>query len=140
MNLLENNKPGEKTRLSEALKRSYPLMKTRGTLIVVSDFFDDPAEIFSALNPYLHKGFKVVLFHVLSPEEVELGNQGLFEYVDLEDGRKVVANVENIKGKYDLLMKQHIEAMRGLSIRRNIDYMMVDTDTHYFKMFDRLVR
>ena len=49
-------------------------VRRRGTVIVLSDFYDDPAAIFAALNPFIHRGFRVHLFHLLSPEEWDLGD------------------------------------------------------------------
>lgn len=77
LNLLQRNEPGETTSLAESLRTAFPLLKRRGILVVVSDFFDDPAAIFAAFAPYLHRGFKIYLFHVLTPAELDLPEQGL---------------------------------------------------------------
>lgn len=140
LNALESNKPGKRTALSEALKRSFPLLKQKGTLVVVSDFFDDPAAIFTALGPYMHRGFRIHLLHVLTPAEVELNNGGLLTFTDLETSERVVAHTESLRGAYREAMQNHIRALRELSTRRGIDYMMVPTDTHYFTLFDHLIR
>ncbi|MCH1922387.1 hypothetical protein L9G15_23560, partial [Shewanella sp. A3A] len=71
---LERNQPGTGTSIIEALRRANPLLKRRGTLVLLSDFFCDPAELFQALNPYLHRGFRVHLFHLLDPSELDLGD------------------------------------------------------------------
>lgn len=138
MAALEENRPGNPTSVAAALRRSFPLLKRRGTLIVISDFFDDPAAIFSALNPYLHRGFKVHLFHVLAPEELDLERRGLLHFVDLETGRRVIAHTDSLARPYGEAMRAHVASLRELSVRRKVDYVLARTDTHYFNLFDRL--
>lgn len=140
LNALERNHPGGQTNLSEALRRSLPLLKRRGSMVVVSDFFDDPAAIFDALGPYLHRGFKVHLFHILSPEELELPGEGLAEYVDLESSRRVVVHAESVRKPYQAALQAHIDGLRRLAARRGVDYSLARTDTHYFQLFDHLVK
>ncbi|MBU4461116.1 MAG: DUF58 domain-containing protein [Verrucomicrobia bacterium] len=140
LHALERNQPGSRTSIAEALRRSLPLLRRRGTLIVISDFFDRPADVFAALSPYLHRGFKVHLFHVLSPEELDLDDRGLATFVDMEDGRRVVAHTEDLRRRYRDGMQAHILALRELARRRQVDYALARTDSHYFNLFDRLTR
>jgi hypothetical protein len=140
MHALERNEPGQATSLATALTRAFPLMPRRGMLVVLSDFFDDPAAIVTALNPYVHRGFSIYLFHVLAPEELELEDRGLVAFLDLESRRRVVAHTEHLRSKYREAMQDHIQNLRRLAVRRRIDYTVARTDTHYFTLFDRLTR
>jgi len=140
MHALESNFPGNKTSVSQALKKSFPLLKRKGTLIVVSDFFDDPAAVFAALSPYLHRGMRIYLFHVLTPEELDLEERGLITFLDMETKQKVVAHTANLRKMYRQAIQDHINGLRELSVRRNIEYVVARTDTHYFKLFDKLTR
>ena len=140
LNLLERNRPGERTSLAEALRSSFPLLKRRGILIVVSDFFDDPAAIFAALGPYLHRGFKVFLFHVLTPAELELEGKGLVAFHDLETGQRVIAHTDDVRDGYRLALGRHMDALRDLATRRNVDYTIARTDTHFHRLFERLTK
>ncbi|OGV66235.1 MAG: hypothetical protein A2498_16770 [Lentisphaerae bacterium RIFOXYC12_FULL_60_16] len=138
MHALENNRPGKETRLSEALHRSLPLIRRRGTLIVVSDFLDDPAAIFESLSPYLHRGFKVHLFHVLDPGELELNRHGMQTFVDLETGQRIVAHSDVIRRGYRDAMQASVSRLQSLAARRSVDYALARTDLHYFTLFDHL--
>ncbi len=140
LNALERNTPGGQTSLAESLRRSFPLLRRRGILIVVSDFFDDPAAIFAALSPYLHRGFKVFLYHVLNPAEVELEDRGLVAFRDLETGQRIVAHTDDVRAGYAVAIRKHIDSLRDLATRRNVDYIVARTDTHFHHLFERLVR
>lgn len=140
MHALERNEPGNPTSLAEALRRSAPLLKRRGSVVIISDFFDDAASIFLALNPYLHRGFKVFLFHVLTPEEIELPQRGLLTFLDLEDRSRIVAHTSNIRSHYREAIKKHIQNLRALSARRGVEYSLARTDTPFFNLFDRFIQ
>ncbi len=137
MHVLEGNEPGNRTSVATALTKSYPLLKRRGTLVVISDFFDDPTSIFAALSPYLHRGFRIHLFHVITQEELALSGKELRTFVDMETGERVVAHTEQIKGQYQTAMQEHIQQLRSYAARRRVDYALVPLDTHYFDLFDR---
>ena len=140
MHALESNSAGNRTSAAEALKRSYPLLKRKGTLVVISDFFDNAAAVFASLSPYLHRGFRIHLFHILAPEETELENLGLQTFLDMETGHRITAHTDNIRKLYRQAVQDHITALRSMAVRRNVDYMTATTDTHYFKLFDSLIR
>lgn len=139
LHVLERNQPGQRTSLATALRRAYPLLRYRGALVVLSDFFDDSAAIFSALSPYLHRGFRIFLFHVLAPEELQLRDLGLRMFDDMETGGRVVAHTRSIGTAYAAAMEQHIRGLRALAVRRQVAYTVARTDRHYFSLFDELV-
>lgn len=136
MQLLEDNQPGNETSISSALERSYPLLKRRGTLVVISDFFDDVPSIFKALNPYLHRGFRIHLFHVITPQELDLNVQGLRTFVDMETGERIIAHTDQIRAPYQQAMQEHIQHLRSYAVRRRVDYSVASIDTHFYKLFD----
>jgi uncharacterized protein (DUF58 family) len=140
LDALENNKPGNPTSIAEALKKSFPLLKRKGTLVVLSDFFDSPEDIFHALNPYLHKGFKVHLFQVLDPSEQDLPDRGLARFIDMEDQSNVVLHTSSFKALWKEEMKSHIRVIRDLSSKRRVDFASLNTEQSYFELFDRLAK
>ncbi|MEM7700274.1 MAG: DUF58 domain-containing protein [Verrucomicrobiota bacterium] len=140
LSALEGNQPGSETSLATALTRAVPLINRKGILVVISDFFDDPAEIFRALNPYLHRGFRIHLFHLLSPGELELEDRGLTDYRDLETGGRLVTHPTNLKARYSEAIDQHISSLRSLAQRRSVEYSLHRTTSHFFELFDRLIQ
>ena len=138
LHALETNAPGGRTRLAEALQRSHPLLKRRGTLVVLSDFLDDPAAIFRALSPYLHRGFHIHLFHILHPDELDLARRGLLTFRDLETGGRLIAHTEEIRAAYADAMRAHVAGLRSFATRRGIDYVLATTTSPHRALFDRL--
>ena len=138
LHALETNAPGRQTALASALRRSLPLLVRRGTLVVLSDFFDDAPAIFDALSPYLHRGFEVHLFHLLDPDELDLPDKGLITFLDLENQGRVVAHTRAIRAAYRAAMQDHIRNLRGLAQRRRVRYTLARTDQTHLELFNEL--
>ncbi len=138
LNLLEANQPGSQTSLAKSLKRANPLIKRKGTIVVLSDFFDSPQAIFQALNPYLHRGFRIHLFHILDPGEISLTDRGLARFSDMENNEQLTLHTPSIKQAWDEELKQHTKSLRALAESRRVDYTLTSTKDSYFTLFDRL--
>jgi uncharacterized protein (DUF58 family) len=138
LNTLEHNQPGSGTSITEALARARPLLRRKGTLVVLSDFFTDPAALFAALNPYLHHGFRIHLFHVLDPAELQLDDRGLSRYVDMESGEQLTVHPHSLRESWNREITAHVRSLRALSASRRVDYALASTADSYFSLFDRL--
>ena len=138
LNTLEANEPGSGTSITETLRRAHPLLRRRGTLVLLSDFFCDPAELFRALNPYLHRGFRVHLFHILDPAEMDLGDRGLSRFVDMENGSRLTVHPQALREGWKKQLQQHTRALRSLAATRGADYALAPTSETYFSLLDRL--
>jgi uncharacterized protein (DUF58 family) len=139
LHALEHNQPGRETSLAAALERSLPVLTRRGTLVILSDFYEDPAAVFRALSPYLHRGFRVHLFQVLAPVELDIGDVGLARFRDLESGEELVAHSEHLRDNYRQAVQQHIGTLRSMAASRRVDWMLARTDTSYFALLDALL-
>lgn len=138
LNLLENNQAGSETSLADSLKRAHPLIKNKGTIVILSDFFDDPKAIFQSLNPYIHRGFRIHLFHILDPGEMKITDHGLARFNDMETGESLTIHTTNIKQAWELELARHSQALRSLAASRKVDYTLTATTESYFNLFDRL--
>jgi len=136
LNSLERNQAEERTNLAEALLRATPLLKKRGILVIISDLLDDPGRFFTALNPYLHRGFQVMIFHILHPDELKLPPRGYVRFQDMETGQHLTTDSDAIIKGYVEAVSQARLNVRALSIRKGVHYTFANTKTHYFNLFD----
>jgi uncharacterized protein (DUF58 family) len=135
---LERNHPRGPTSLAAALSRASLHLRRRGTVIILSDFYDDPAAIFTALNPFIHRGFRVHLFHLLSPEEMDLGEGVLARYEDMETSDYLTFHPKAIASGYQQALHTHIGRLRTLAAQRQIDYALARTSDTFWPLFDRV--
>ncbi len=137
---LEHNQPAGETGLESVLTRLFPQFRRKGALVVLSDFWGDPAACFAALNPYLHRGFDVHLFHVLDPQELDLPDRGLATFQDLETRGRMIAHIPSLRRDYAAALRQHVDSLRELARRRRVNYTLARTDQPHWSLFDRLAQ
>jgi uncharacterized protein (DUF58 family) len=125
---IEQLEPGNETRLSEMLHHAAERILRRSMIIVISDFYDEPEAIISALQHLRFKGNDVVVFHVLDKNEL---NFEFNEPVLLEDSEteELIHVMPEILGEgYRSTIHSHIEYLREGAIRNKIDYELLTTD------------
>lgn len=138
---LDDNKAEKKeTRITEVLKKSFHRLKKRGTVVIISDFYVKPEELFEALHPYISRNFKIHLLHIMNPDEINFSVKALTEFVDMETGSKVRCHPAEIKARYDKALDNHVSTLRELASRKNVRYAFTSTDKHYFELFKGLAK
>ncbi len=126
---LARTEPDGETRAAAALGRAVDMMRRRGLIVVISDLYDEDEEVERVLQRAAHAGHEVVVFHLLTRDEIALPFNGDVELADLETGRTVVAN-RNAGGRaYREAVSEFLERWRGRCGMYGIDYMRVLTDT-----------
>jgi uncharacterized protein (DUF58 family) len=140
LHALEQNAPGSRTSLAASLEKALPLLKHKATLVVVSDFLDDPAAIFRALGAYLHRGFRVFLFQVLSPEELLLPDTAFRRYVDMESGERLPVHPGTVRVAYQKELAAHQHRLAQLASRRGVEFAQARTDQPWLDHLRRLTK
>ena len=140
LNSLESCKPGQPTAISQTLREAFCLFRRRGLLIVLSDFLDDPEEIFQSLGLYTHRGFDVLLLQIFHRYEYELPSLPSVKFIDAETGQKLVSKPDEIRDNYHREIGAFIEQIGGRARARRIDYEFVNTQTPYQHVLQRFLQ
>jgi uncharacterized protein (DUF58 family) len=125
---LSRTEPGGATDGAAALGRTIDLLKRRGLLIVVSDLYDESPDLERALMRASHIGHDVILFHVLTRDEVELPFRDDVAVEDPESGQIVVANGRAAATPYREAISAFLERWRTRAATYGIDYVRLFTD------------
>lgn len=128
LGLLEKSNPGNGTQLAQTIENLGVHLQKRGMIILVSDLYGDAEAILSALQNLVQIGHEMIIFRVLSAEEVNPSVDKLSTLVDLETSDKVIVDPEFIKRGYQQSFKQHSEAIESGCGRLGIDLVTVQTD------------
>ena len=134
---LEKGPAGRTTSVSEALRKSFGLFKRRGLLIVISDFLDDPDEVFKALNLFIHRRFEIILFQVLHEMELELPSVANANFIDVENGDRITCIPGDIQEGYNQRLGDFLRTMARLSRSRGVDYHLLNTKTPYHRVLQK---
>ncbi|MGV3616813.1 MAG: DUF58 domain-containing protein [Fimbriimonas sp.] len=133
---LERIQPGGPTQLATALQALFGIVRRRGLLIVISDFLDDTDALFSALGMFAHKGFSILLFQTLTPDELNLPNTPNALFKDPESSLTIAAEPDSIRKAYQDEMRAFIEDMETRAKARRIHYHLASTSEPYDKALE----
>lgn len=128
---LETTAPGGMTNVARALRTLFPLAKRRGLLIVLSDLLEEPADLFNALSMYLHRGFSVLLFHVLTEDELHLPRAAAARFTDPEGPGVLTVEPAAVRSAYQTEIGRWLGELNGGAKARGIHYRLLSTSTPY---------
>ncbi|HTP79317.1 MAG TPA: DUF58 domain-containing protein [Bacteroidota bacterium] len=130
---LELTQAGGRTGTAASLHRIAEQLKRRGLIIVLSDLFDDPAQVLSALKHFRHKGNEVVVMQVLDPQERSFAFEGDAIFRDMETNEEIATQPWHIRAAYRESMKAFLDAYKQAFRDNAIDYVQLDTETPFDK-------
>jgi uncharacterized protein (DUF58 family) len=113
----------------EAVRRTAERLKGRGLLLVLSDFYDDEDRTFSELRRAARMGHEVVLFQILSRDEIELPYRRDLAFTDLETGRSIAVNADLARRDYKDAFAAFLERWRSRAGAEGFQYSLIVTDT-----------
>ncbi len=115
------------TAASPALRRSTDLLKRRGLLILVSDLYDEDGTVEEELRRATRIGHDVVVFHVLTRDEIEFPFDEDLQLDDLESGASVQSGPA-AAAEYRREFAAFLARWRTRCAANGIDYVRVTTD------------
>lgn len=124
---LEKLEPGGITRVGPTLLHEAEQWRHRGIVLLISDLYDDPAEITDAAARVRQAGHDLIVFHLLSDEERALPLSGMVEFRDLETGATVVANAATIRREYQARLTEVTRSFRDKLQQAAVDYVELNT-------------
>jgi uncharacterized protein (DUF58 family) len=125
---LEAAEPRARTNFARPMKYFQELLRRRGMVIIISDFYEDPESIVKTIEPLRFHGSEVVLFHVLDPQEIRPKLDGPSILVDLETEQRMEVVPDYVKGEYRRKMDAHLEQMSSKTKSAGMDYHLLVTD------------
>lgn len=112
--------------LSAALRQAATVMKRRGLVIVVSDFYEE-ADTLPQVRRLARMGHDVVVIHTLAREELALDIGGAAELVDLESGRSLVVQPAAVREGYAAAVRQWLGAVHDAVTGDGLEYLKLVT-------------
>ncbi|HTL04181.1 MAG TPA: DUF58 domain-containing protein [Gemmatimonadales bacterium] len=110
-------------KLAPVLERAARLMQRAGIVVVVSDCYEDPAQVQRAAGALRARGHDVILFHLLDPAERDLPGDGAATFEDAETGERLPLRPEALREKYQHQLREHQAELERRLGRDRIDYV-----------------
>lgn len=147
LHTLDRAKPLKPGHLVGPVRKLAEHFGRRGIVVVISDLYAEPDEVFDAVGPIRFRGNDVVLFHVLDPKEIEFPFTEASSFEDMESGDQMPIVPEKLAADYRRLVEAHIDALTKKASQKQVDYMLLNTGMpldfalfRFLSMRERLAR
>jgi len=111
------------------IARGAELLKRRGVMVVISDFYDVEEETRRELRRVARRGHDVAMLQVMSPEEMTFPYSGGLELEDAESGERRLVDAGMLQKDYRAAVAGFLERCRTLAHRDGVDYALMSTGT-----------
>ncbi len=120
-----------KTSLLPILGELAERVRRRSMIVIISDFFAPVKETLAGLARLRSRHHDVLLFQLLSPEEIqfEFKRNTMYRFMGLEDSGQLTVDPRAIKKDYLEAMQEFLRELRRGCLKERVDYHLVDTDT-----------
>jgi hypothetical protein len=127
LHTLDRAKAERPGRLLAMLDRMAEHFKRRSIVALISDLYENPADLMESLKPYRSLGNDLVVFHVLDPAEITFPYAEPSRFEDVESGEEVPVVPEVFAEQYRTMMREHIATLSARCSEARIDYLQLTT-------------
>jgi uncharacterized protein (DUF58 family) len=117
-----------RTLIGRSLLELIAAISRRGLAVVISDFFSQGQDGLEILRQLDAARQEVIVFHLLSPEELDLPYQEEYIMEDSETGEQLPVHAELFRKEYQRRLADFTERIRQECVKLEMDYQQVRTD------------
>lgn len=129
LSALERQKSGQGTDIATPLHEMAEGLKRRGLIVLISDLYDDPKRVLSALQHFRFRGSDLIVFQIADEAELKFPFERLTEFVDPETGESVMITGDAVRKTYHREMEKFFGEYRKGCADLKVDYHLFDTST-----------
>lgn len=138
---IEKLELGGGTGLLKPLTDLAQSISQRGIVILISDLYDDPANVMKGLRSFRFTGQDVILFQIMDPHELDFPFQGPALFTDLETNQEIHVVPETLKAEYLKGLQEHLQTYKRECSSDRIDYTLFRTSQPLdFALYSYLTR
>ncbi len=121
--------PGKDTSLAPVLESLAQRLKRRGLVILISDFFDDPAAILRSIGVLRKKGHEIIALQLWDRDEIDFpfGNWARFENLENDDDF-LLLDPATIRQRYIEAQQNFAAQLKDGFRKHQVDYLSLPTD------------
>jgi uncharacterized protein (DUF58 family) len=112
---------------ARVISRASELLKRRGLLLVISDFYDAEDETRRELRRVVARGHDAAMLQILSPEETSFPYDGDLEFQDSESGEKLMLDASGARVAYRDEVWAFLQRCRLSAHSDGVDYTLAST-------------
>jgi len=131
--VLANLQPSGQTDVAGCLHQLAAMIRGKSLIMIFSDLLTDPKPVIESLHHLRHRGNEIIVFHILDEAEVHFPFEGMIEFADVEEPRKLTVDARDTKGAYLASLREFQETYRRECANAGIDYVPMDTSIGFDK-------
>ncbi|MCG6891369.1 MAG: DUF58 domain-containing protein [Gammaproteobacteria bacterium] len=101
-------------------------LRRRSLVVLISDLYDTPRRLLSAINQLRYRGNDLIVFHLLDPQELSLELGDVSSVEDLETGTNLPIATSQYRDRYRQLIRDHRAELERCFGANQIDYIFAD--------------
>ena len=125
---LEQIKPEGRFTDAQIYKKLYAGAAQKELTIVITDLYQSEGDIFNCLDVVNSLKHEVIVFHLMSRNELELDYKGYSSFEDLETGAKVEVDQSALRTTYQSRLAAYLSEVRQKALNKQIYYRMLCSD------------
>ncbi|MFL5241669.1 MAG: DUF58 domain-containing protein [Gemmataceae bacterium] len=128
VNALNRGCGGEKTSLAPIFHDLAERINRRAIIMLLSDLFDEPADVIAGLKHLRYKRHEVVVYHVLDRAELEFPFQEATLFRGLEQLPELLTDPRSLRDGYLEQLGGFLKELERGCRDQNMDYLQLRTD------------
>jgi uncharacterized protein (DUF58 family) len=113
--------------LRKPLLKAIESLRRKGILVLISDFYQDSADVLDAVRLLQSPGHDVIVFHLLDPDELNFPFEGPSNFRDMETGDELPLIPKKVREGYSGLLADHLAVLEEKFTAGQVDYRVLDT-------------
>lgn len=123
--------PNNKTQIGEVMHELARRLRSRGIVIVISDFLDNLDSIADGLAHFRHSAHEVIAFHVMTPDELSFPYERITRFRDAEGTMRFITQPRFVRDRYLDRLAKFRKGVRQACLERGASYQFACTDHPY---------
>jgi len=120
--------------LGGGLRELFERSLRRGVLLLMSDFLlDDLDQVYAALRLFRHRGWEVVVLHLVHPDEERLPPGAAYCFEGMEGEGRVDCSPAEVESLYRARFEAHAAMVRQITLAGGCDYRRVSLAIPYLE-------
>ncbi len=118
------------TDFGRVVDQTLAKVNNRCLFVVLSDLFEDPEHIRSALARIRHRRHDAIVFQILDESELEFRFREPTVFDGLEGEARVRVNPQSIREDYLSALREHLQAVERATLSFGFDYQLVKNGSY----------
>ncbi|HXD23878.1 MAG TPA: DUF58 domain-containing protein [Gemmatimonadaceae bacterium] len=113
--------------LDAPLRKLTESLRRRSIVLLISDLYEEPDAVLSALANVRGRGSDLIVFHLLDRHEIEFPFADATNFVDLETGERMPVIPDYLRAQYRKVVAEHTATLERRMREQRVDYALFDT-------------